>query len=99
MESTEKKSNQTKSKLHRILVIDDERDAVDLLGLILTNEGYSVDKSYTVNEAIQILESSTKLPDLILLDVRMPGKNGIEFCKDLKRNKRYKGIFNSLSLP
>ena len=92
METSEKNIGLVKSKVHRILVIDDERDAVELLELILTNEEYIVDKSYTANEAMKILKSYQKLPDLILLDVKMPGKNGITLCQELKKNKVIKNI-------
>ncbi|MHA1967048.1 MAG: response regulator [Candidatus Hodarchaeales archaeon] len=92
MESTKKKWKATKSKAPRILVIDDERDAVELLELILSQEGYIVDKSFTAKEATEILESYQKLPDLILLDVKMPGKNGIKLCQELKRDEKFKSI-------
>ncbi len=92
METSEEDFGPIKSKTHRILVIDDERDAVELLELILSSEGYNIDKSYTANEAMKILKSYQKLPDLILLDVKMPGKNGITLCQELKRNKEFKNI-------
>ena len=92
METSEEDFGPIKSKTHRILIIDDERDAVELLELILSSEGYNIDKSYTANEAMKILKSYQKLPDLILLDVKMPGKNGITLCQELKRNKEFKNI-------
>ncbi len=92
METSEKKSSPVKSKTHRVLVIDDERDAVDLLDLILTGEGYIVDKTLTANGALKILQLNKILPDLILLDVKMPGKNGITLCAELKGNSKFKNI-------
>ncbi len=92
METSQNNIGAIKSKSYRILVIDDERDAVELLELILSNEGYIIDKSYTANEAMKILQSYQKLPDLILLDVKMPGKNGITLCQELKRNEGFKNI-------
>lgn len=76
----------------RILAIDDEKDAVDLLELILARENYLVDKAYTANDAIKILESGKSLPDLILLDIKMPGTDGFTFCQKLKKHPKYRHI-------
>ncbi|MFX1286533.1 MAG: PleD family two-component system response regulator [Promethearchaeota archaeon] len=76
----------------RILVVDDEKDAVELLELILKRENYLINKAYTVKDAIKILESGNPLPDIILLDIKMPGKDGFTFCQELKNNNKYKDI-------
>ena len=76
----------------QILAVDDERDAVDLLELILSRENYLVDKAYTARDALKILESGSKMPDLILLDIKMPGIDGFTFCHDLKKHPEYQHI-------
>ncbi|MHA2248165.1 MAG: response regulator [Candidatus Hodarchaeales archaeon] len=92
MNTTNKTEEVSKKSVLRILAIDDEKDAVDLLELILTRENYLVDKAYTANDAAKVLESGTELPDLILLDVKMPGTDGFTFCQKLKKDQKYKHI-------
>lgn len=69
----------------RILLIDDEPDILEILSYNLEKEGYQV---YTANNGDQGIEKAKKiLPHLILLDVMMPGKDGIETCQDLRNIK------------
>lgn len=91
METSNTIKKGSKEPFLRILAIDDEKDAVDLLELILTRENYLVDKAYTANDATKILESGL-IPDLILLDVKMPGTDGFTFCQELKKHRKYKDI-------
>ncbi|MEW6510718.1 MAG: response regulator transcription factor [Bacteroidota bacterium] len=69
----------------RILVVDDERDIVDLLRYNLGREGYDVVTAYDGQEA---LRRAADPPDLVLLDVLMPVMDGFETCKQLKANPR-----------
>ena len=72
------------SKKKRILVVDDEPDTLELMQTILKHEGYDVLKALNGSEALEEVKQN---PDLILLDIRMPGElNGIEVCKRLKTN-------------
>ena len=89
MQTIENQLNLTNSKKKSILIIEDEQDIADLLILVLTKEGYFVEKSLTAKEANGILESALNLPDLILLDIKMPGLNGIDFCQKLKQSEKY----------
>lgn len=66
----------------RVLVVDDERQIRDLLGEFLEREGYEVFLASAGEEAIELAER--KIPHAILLDVKMPGIDGIEVCKRLK---------------
>ena len=66
----------------KVLVVDDERQIRDLLNEFLTGEGYEVLLASNGEEAIELAE--TEYPDVILLDVKMPGFDGIEVCKRLK---------------
>jgi glycogen(starch) synthase len=70
----------------RILVIDDEPDILNLAQMILKDGGYDVLVASNGEEAIQRAE--VEMPDLILLDVVMPGKSGLEVCKTLKTRLR-----------
>lgn len=92
MEISNTKNDIQKEPLSRILVIDDEKDAVVLLELILTRENHEIEKAYTANDAIKILESGIPLPDLILLDIKMPGIDGYTFCQEIKSNTKYQHI-------
>jgi DNA-binding response OmpR family regulator len=66
----------------RILVVDDDVKIVELVKLYLTREGYSVITAYDGNEALQLARQSH--PDLIVLDIMLPGIDGLEVCKKLR---------------
>lgn len=69
----------------KILLIDDEHDILEILSYNLEKEGYSV--STADNGADGIRLATEIIPDLILLDVMMPDKDGIETCQDLRKIK------------
>lgn len=73
----------------KILIADDEPDILEILAFNLTAEGYEVITAGNGNEAIEKAKSAN--PDLIILDVMMPGKTGIEVCNIL----RLQPAFNS----
>ena len=64
-----------------ILVVDDERDIVDLIRYNLTKEGYAVTAAYNGKEALDKAGAST---DLVILDLMMPVLDGFETCRKLK---------------
>jgi putative two-component system response regulator len=66
----------------RILVVDDQPTIAGLMSQMLTMNGYEVVTAADAQQAEA--EVREKAPDLILSDVRMPGKSGYEFCRDLK---------------
>jgi DNA-binding response OmpR family regulator len=66
----------------RVLVVDDDREIVDMTRMILESGGYRVFPAFSGEEALQSL--STVRPDLILLDINMPGMDGWETLKLLK---------------
>ncbi|ACU08226.1 Phosphate regulon transcriptional regulatory protein phoB [Flavobacteriaceae bacterium 3519-10] len=67
----------------KILLIDDEQDILEILSYNLQKEGYEVHTAQNGNEGIQ--KAKEIVPDLILLDVMMPEKDGIETCQDLRK--------------
>ncbi len=74
----------TRRQAPRILVVDDNRGIATLMSELLTMRGYEV---VTAPDAQQAeAEVRRQAPDLILSDVRMPGKSGYELCHDLKEN-------------
>ena len=69
----------------KILIIEDEEDLVKGLKINLVDEGYEVD--FALNGKVGIDKALSEKPDLILLDIMLPGMNGLEICKELRRNK------------
>ncbi len=72
----------TRRRVPRILVVDDNQDNCILMRELLVSRGYQVNCAGSAAEAE--LQLSNGLPDLILLDVIMPGKSGYELCRELK---------------
>jgi len=68
---------------HLILIIDDEPVIRDVLSQLLTSEGYEVEAAASGEEGLQAY--ALRPPDLVLLDLLMPGQDGIEVLKTLKR--------------
>ena len=74
----------------RVLIVDDEPDIVDLVQKILEKNGCVMCSASNGDEALEKVESEK--PDLILLDVIMPGKTGLEICKILKSQQKTRSI-------
>ena len=66
----------------RILIVDDEKNIVSSLTGILSDEGYEVSMTDDGVEALEIIQKDP--PDLVLLDIWLPGMDGIEVLKTLK---------------
>ncbi|MEL7674284.1 MAG: response regulator [Chloroflexota bacterium] len=67
----------------QIMLVDDEHGMLDLVGLVLQRQGFSVLKAKDAFTALALLESSA--PDLFVLDVMMPQMNGIELCRRIRQ--------------
>jgi len=65
-----------------ILVVDDDRDIADIIGFSLRKEGHKPILAYTGEEALAVAERA--LPDLVVLDVMLPGLSGFEVCRKLR---------------
>jgi phosphate regulon transcriptional regulator PhoB len=68
----------------KILIVDDEKDIVDLVAYNLAKEGHDALKAYDGERAMQIARS--KAPDLVILDLMLPGIQGLEVCKRLRQD-------------
>ena len=66
----------------RVLVVDDEADILELVREVLSDEGYDVDTALTGEAALAITRE--RRPDLILLDVKLPGADGWEVLAELR---------------
>jgi signal transduction histidine kinase/CheY-like chemotaxis protein len=74
----------------RVLVVDDEPAAVDLITQILQDEGYQVKGTYSGEEALRALDAAPQ--DIILLDLLMPEMDGFEVIQRVKANPRWRDI-------
>jgi two-component system, OmpR family, alkaline phosphatase synthesis response regulator PhoP len=74
----------------RVLVVDDEADILNLLKYNLEKVGFLVETSGSGEEALKIARSSQ--PDLILLDLMLPGLDGLDICRLLKNDSRTEKI-------
>lgn len=68
----------------RILVVDDEKPIADILKFNLEKEGFEVFCAYDGNEAIEQVKKEE--PDLILLDIMLPHKDGMEVCREVRKS-------------
>ncbi|MFQ5893067.1 MAG: response regulator, partial [Nitrospinota bacterium] len=66
----------------KVLVVDDEPDFCEVLGVFLEAKGYSVLKAYDCDRALALYKQER--PGVVLLDLRMPGKDGIETLRELR---------------
>ena len=74
----------------RILLVDDEPDILEFLGYNLKVEGFMVETARNGTDAIRLARSFK--PDLILLDVMMPGMDGMETCEQIRRLPELKDV-------
>ncbi len=65
-----------------ILIVDDEQEIADLVEIYLVSDGYSVFKANNAQEGLDVLEREDI--HLVLLDIMMPGMNGLEMCKKIR---------------
>jgi two-component system, OmpR family, alkaline phosphatase synthesis response regulator PhoP len=71
--------------MKKALIIEDDKDIADLIGIHLDDLGFNTEKSYDGNEGLlKVLNNSY---DIILLDIRLPGLDGIEVCKKIRVGK------------
>ncbi len=68
----------------KILIVDDEKDFVEMFYLRLTKQGEKVSTAFSGQEALDLLEK-TQI-DVVILDIRMPGMDGIETLKKIKES-------------
>lgn len=73
-----------------VLIVDDDPDMVETVCMMLENKGFEVGKAYDGIEAEESIRQ--RRPDLLVLDVMMPRKNGYVLCSELKKNQDTKSI-------
>ncbi|MHC4471598.1 MAG: response regulator [Planctomycetota bacterium] len=78
------------SETKLVLVVDDEADVRNYLGALLEDQGFRVNRAADGEEALRMVEAET--PDLISLDLVMPGKSGAKFLYALRKKKEWQRI-------
>ena len=73
-----------KMSKEKILIVDDEKDIVELVQYNLQKEGYRVISAYNGEDALELIKKH--LPNLIILDLMLPGIDGLEICRILKKD-------------
>ena len=68
-----------------VLIVDDDPDLVETVAMMLESKGFEVGKAYDGLEGEAAIKQ--RRPDVLVLDVMMPRKNGYQLCKELKSNK------------
>lgn len=69
--------------LEKILIVDDDKNICDVLRLYLEKEGYAVILSHDGNEAV--VKFNALKPDLVLLDIMLPGMDGLQVCREIRK--------------
>lgn len=77
--------------MKKILVVDDDPDILDAIQFVLEDAGYSVETSQK-GEYAESLEKKNDLPNLLILDVLLSGKDGRIICQKLKQSEKTKNI-------
>ena len=67
-----------------ILIVDDEEDILEFLSYSLKKEGYNIITASNGNDGLNL--ANKHMPELIILDVMMPGKDGVTVCKEIREN-------------
>lgn len=80
----------SKEKTNKILVVDDDSDILELLQYNLEKEGYEVRTANSGQKALDI--APLFMPNLILLDIMMPGMDGVETCRLLRDNAEFANV-------
>jgi putative two-component system response regulator len=81
---SEREQQRIKPKAPKILLVDDKVDTLLLLRELLSSRGYDIVTATEAEEAEEMVHQEK--PDLVLLDVVMPGKSGYELCRELKED-------------
>lgn len=78
------------SKSKKLFIVEDEEDIVELISYNLKREGYSIDVAINGDDALKLIPDN--MPDIILLDRMLPGTDGLEVCRELKKNPATENI-------
>ena len=75
---------------HKVFIVEDEPDLRDTLKYNLENEGFSVEAFSNGEDFLSSLDKNK--PNLVILDLMLPGVSGLDVCRELRSNDNYAGI-------
>lgn len=78
------------SQQNKILIIEDDKDMVEALKIILEGKFYQVEAAFNGKQGLEKIEEDQ--PDLVILDLLLPGENGAIICHTLKHSPKYQNI-------
>ena len=78
------------NKKQTILIVEDDPESRELIGACLSQIGYSIESAENGEEALQLFHA--KKPDLVLLDVQLPGESGFDICQTIRKQKCFDEI-------
>lgn len=76
--------------MHRILIVDDDAQMLELMEQLLQREGYEVLLAASSTEAVKLIER--ELPSLLIVDLALPDEDGLVLCRKLRRDKHTAGL-------
>ena len=76
-----------------ILVVDDEKEIADLVEIYMVSDGYKVFKANNAKEGLEILDQEEI--HLVLLDIMMPGMDGLEMCRKIRETNNIRILIRS----
>lgn len=84
----------SKTQVRNLVIADDDRDDQALFKEVIeeSNPGISVSTVFDGEQLIELLKNSPVLPDLVLLDMNMPNKNGLECISEIRKEERFKAL-------
>ena len=71
--------------VNRVLIIDDDKNICQLIEIYLKNEGYGVLSAYRGDEGLSMIKKDP--PDIVILDIMMPGMDGYQVCREIRKIK------------
>lgn len=74
----------------RVLVVEDKKDNIDLISYFLKPQNYAIEIAMTGEQAIELIANAP--PDIVLLDIMLPGMSGLEVCERIKKNPQTRFI-------
>ena len=81
-----------------VLVVEDDQDLAEMLGIVLNGAGIEVDLVSRGDEVLDVFK--TNQPDVVLLDVMLPGLDGVEICKAIREESaRFREVAAGLAPP
>jgi len=76
--------------MEKVLIIEDDKDIADLIAIHIADLGFEIDKAFDGKEGL--LKALNNVYKMILLDIRLPGLDGVEICKRIRQEKNHTPI-------